>query len=1147
MSFFTPIYAKIKSYNYSIITAVVIVALISIYLLIIIPNNENSEDANNLASFRGTEKQLQLFFEDKLKEIGPEKKDSLTHKHLELKENSVYIDKIELDSLIQLPGADKKLLMIRKIYFKKINTNKALDPIKDKVQFSIDEFVKRLNNNSSFKSFFICPVTNSKDSNLNGKCLSQNILISQNISLKDEDSLSIYNRNNGLIEFKKSSNRYYTGQVKIPDSNFTLFVAAGIPMTYFKSIVHYISPNLLMFGLSIIGVLLLSICFMKPVVSSYKERLSQKDLITVVFSTGALIALFVVLGMVIFWKSTIANRTESDLKYLVDKIDTSFKNEIKSLQNWRLNYIPKNLNRSQFPFRKLYLEKGSIVSLTDGDSIVSKNKFVKKDTVLIWNANNFNTMAVSEQIQLIDSYFWMDKEGLLTASISKDNTTFARKYNDRKYFKLLQKNGIDTVLTGVFSRETDEYQWIYAQKDEPVSKDKKPKKSAIKGIAFREHFSKQFQLPPDTQYMLVDREGSVLMQNKGDKNLYVNLLTATDNNASIISLLSGCPVTGFSMDFRGDSYQVYAKRLDVPMDLPVYILAMRKQSYIDYLSLFTFSNAFLFTVLYSLLIAFLILLYSHLFYQGRLSFLSRYHFYHLFPDNSRKEEYEFLIKTKVICFLVVIGVYFFASPILSVYFCLLMGVNITFVHVIVLNTRSSQFIIPFTKFYLLVLFLGVIFPLGLFLLGQICLSLLFLFGSHLALILYYRNWKNWETHTASVLLADAAKKNNGVHRKLYLRFLTSGLFSYFILFPFILVSAIYTTEINDYVRFYCSPPLVPVNSSQSISFTSYGCECHKQSKSSVSKNEGDGLIHQFNFGFDTPTWSEISDFSFITLNRDTYMYMNHIFLQIGLNMLCFLLCFILLLFLIYGLLNYYSNHFFFFDLMQASKDGFYPGKEEELKEDYDYLTIINVNAIPLLIQQSLKGDNFVLADKVDSDNFPLRTSQSIATVFDSFKNAEIPDYYKKEFVLESNLKKYESIYASVWDSIQCEDTKNVLFDFAQDHFVNYKNKDKLQDLMDLGLVNHDIITGRLKLMNYSFRKYVLSKEKKDPVFVEKFEKESKNGSFEKFKIPVLIIVISLLVLLMYLNKDSYEKISILGSSIAAALVLINKFLVFDKN
>ena len=46
--------------------------------------------------------------------------------------------------------------------------------------------------------------------------------------------LCFYNRNYGPITFKESNIRYYTDQIRIPDTDFTLFFAAGISSILFS-------------------------------------------------------------------------------------------------------------------------------------------------------------------------------------------------------------------------------------------------------------------------------------------------------------------------------------------------------------------------------------------------------------------------------------------------------------------------------------------------------------------------------------------------------------------------------------------------------------------------------------------------------------------------------------------------------------------------------------------------------------------------------------------------------------------------------------------------------------------------------------------------------------------------------------------------
>nr|WP_315157784.1 hypothetical protein [uncultured Flavobacterium sp.] len=1165
MSLFSSFSDTLKPHYSSIITAVVICILTAVYLLIIMPNNERNVDANNLRVFNGIEEQLKGYIDDKLQGVSPEQikaiKNKKENRDFFEKHSSCYIYKIEILPLATVNAVSKQLLLKRRIFFKSYIDTTKIDSSDVGVRFDLKEFLKRINASSNFKSFFICPVTtvsDKKDSdekinfkqnagsqNNNGsdnqntssekakkeqnnasKCFVSEALISQNVYLKDEDSLCFNNRNYGPITFKGSNIRYYTNQLRIPDTNFTLFFAAGVNSTNFRSNVHYIKPNHLILGLLLTGILFLSIFLIKPVVMSYKELLSQMDLVRVVFSIGSLIAILVIFGMVSFWKTTVFNRNKSDLKQLVEHIDTSFTNQINIFKDCRKDQIERNkLDTSKFDFKKI-------------DKIVSN------------------------QLKFLDVYFWMNKEGLLTASLDRDSISFPRKFNDRDYFKLLQNKEINTVLTGVFSRERDEFQWIYAEKVDATASSEK---HAIKGFAFREQFSKEIKLSPDTDYMLVDRAGNVLTQynnpynlNKSSsKKLYQNVLLGTNSNLVLESVLAGSGIKDFRMDYQGTSYQVFAKKLSVSTGLPVYILGIRELSYINYLSQFTFINAFLIVLSYCLVLVLLVLVYSSILYRRRFSFFSRVHFYHLFHDYSRKEEYIKLSYINCACLLLVFIVFLFCLPITALYFCLLIGFNITFMNVIILNSRSNLFNCSSNlfksnrlRFYLLVFSLSFALPLVLFWYDKLYISTIVMITSHIGIILFYIKEYN-------VGNTEAIPQVKKVQRKAYLKFTTSLMMNHFVMFPFILVCAFYSNEINDYARYYCSPSQPEISKDVSIKTKAYGCDC--ESGGSMISNDtlqigsnNEGFIHKLNFGFKEPTAGEIRNYTFKNLYKNLYFKIYVIFFELGFALFYLILGAVLILFLAYSLLNYYSNRFFFFELMQISYFGYYPINKSNLSNEQSFIEEVF---------DSTKNP------KTQSVTFEEEVQKEINTAFGKDDNFEVIPLFRNEFKLNSELKYFDESYSKIWEFISNKESEikvpdindeskktakhnsqmqNVIFDFSQDSFSNYKNKDIIMELMDLGLINHNEATGRLQIRRESFRRYILLKSRQDNEFAEEFKKDSMNGTFDKFRLPILIIAISLLVLLMYLNKDSYDKVMIFGGSVGSAILLMNKFLEFGK-
>lgn len=1156
MNFLTPFFDKLKPHHYSIITALIIGIITALYLLVIVPNNEKREDANNLAIFKGIEGQLKGYIDDKLQGISPEKmmgiKEDKSFKAQNTNRNKVnpglfYIDKIEMESLESMNLPTKKLLLKRNIHFKKEDSSKTIHTftVKDTVQFDLDEFIKRISASSNFKSFFVFPVAVSNDKNTNAKPIDREVLISQNVNLKDEDSLYFYNRNYGPITFKKSATRYYTTQVRIPNTTFTLFFAAGISSSYFQSNVQYIKPNHLIFGLLLISILFLSICFIKPVVMSYKELLSQMDLIRVVFSIGALIAILVIFGMVGFWKTTISNRNKSDLKQLVHYIDTSFKNQIDTLKGWRENQVPgEQLKDSSFLFKKLYLAKGSEISLINGDSLKPKASFMstikqekRANKIKMLDATSFNPNDL-KQLKLLDVYFWMNEDGLLTGSLDKDNISFPRKFNDRNYFKLLQNKEINTVLTGVFSRESDQYQWIYAEKDKKDGQTQSSDKFAIKGIAFREQFSKNLKLPPDTDYMLVSRDGFVLAQYNPTKKLYQNVLSGSNGNLILASVLAGCKFENFRMDYQGNTYQVHAKKLSVPTDLPVYILGIRNLSYLDYLSQFTFMNAVLIVLAYGLLIVLLILIYSSVFFSGRLGFFSREHFYHLFHDYSKKEEYYKLFYFNCICLLATFMVFLCFSPIIALYTCFLIGFNITFINIIVLNKSRNSFKKVRVKFILSVIVFSFILPLFFLFKDHFYISIALIITSHIGLILFFRKEKTLDNMQEKQAVVPYRK----VQRKAYLKFITSALTNHFMMFPFILVCTFYSNEINDYASYYCSPSQ-PVSQYDAFKWVNtYGCDCKLKFMGDRGSNN-ENIIYKLNFGFEEPTRGEVNNYTINEFSKNFYFKALIILTEANWNLFFIFLGILGIVFLAYSLLNFYANQFFFFELMQASYAGYFAHDKNMLSADQIFINMVFDSEIKLDNTKNLTDVNN--ASFATNDLLKQREA-AIQKAFDEDKNNEILPIYKKEFLFNTNLILCKEAYSKIWKNIADKQKQNVLYDFAQDYFSNYKNKDIIMEFMNLGLIKHDEVTGRLKIRSESFRRYILFKTIEDSGFVEQFKDESKNGTFDKLKLPIIIIAASLLVLLMYINNESYERVAVMGSSIGSAILLVDKFLSIGK-
>jgi hypothetical protein len=1145
-----------EKHSYSIITAIVIALLSCGYLFYILPNNKAKENAKNTAILKGIEQQLKTYIDDQVKYISSQKMDSLKLSRFKGL-STIYIDTIIINKngFKQLEDGTIKLsrvinLSVSSNDFKKNLANKDTI-ITDRINIDLAKFLTKINSTTHFTSFYICPIEN-------GKCQASKSFISKNISLADQDSLIYNSRKNGPFSFKESEKRYYTDQIKIPNTNYSIFLATGIDNSTFQNSIRQIDTDILIFSLLLVIILILGINFIKPIVSSYKERLSQTDLVGVAFSIGILIAVLVVFVIIAYWDNAVKTRNTNDLTELVNKIDSSFNKQITAYQNWKKDPIfEKEWKNSNNKSAQIYLQNGSKTTFLNGEPYIEKNASLPSEQKSFVNIHDLKKeLKGSLKLEYLDNYFRMNNEGLITTDLGASIPDIRRKYADRMYFKILQQKNtdnqnidknIDTLLTAVFSREDDKYQWIYAEKNQ------KQESKGITGIAFREYFSKEIILPTGTGYMLIDRHGNVLMQNNPEKNLYQNLLYGSQKNLELESLLSGITPASFEMEYQGTPYQIYAKKLNIKIDSPVYILGIRNLSHINRLSIFSFSNGFLISVFYGFFILVITYIYSSLFYIGRISLFSNHHFYHLFPDNTRTYQYKQLLIVNSIAILLTIVVTFISSPSIAFIFCTTTGINLVLINLITLNIRTYNSGKELIKLVLILSLFAICLPLILFFNEHLLFAVLALFGTHAGLIFYYRAWREREKES----LETFAEQNKGVNRKPYTRFLTARLLYHFAVFPFVLISSFYVNELNDFARYYCSSNQIKVQNGDALKkniINAYSCNCNSATKEQplIVPNSKDDAVQKANIGFlDRPAMFEIRNYTINALSDKYYLnskaiIQNEKIYDSFLIVISLFIGFFFLAILVYHLLNYYSHRFFFYDLMQAAYEKYYPCTKNHLANDHIFIAMVNNHDIKKLIQVDNSKEKTKDDEYNDRTDCPERHI-SIDKVFHKDSNNEIPPYLKMDFILNFNHKQFADEYNDIWESLPDDETRYVLFDFAQDHFVNYKNKDILISLMENGIIDCHQLTGRLKIMSLSFRIFILSKSKRDEKFIKDFKDESKNGTFSKLKIPILIVAISALVLLMYLNKDSYDRVAVMGGSIVSVIALINKFLEANKS
>lgn len=396
--------------------------------------------------------------------------------------------------------------------------------------------------------------------------------------------------------------------------------------------------------------------------------------------------------------------------------------------------------------------------------------------------------------------------------------------------------------------------------------------------------------------------------------------------------------------------------------------------------------------------------------------------------------------------------------------------------------------------------------------------------------------------------------NKGVNRKVYAYCVTSKSLFYFVVFPFIMVNAYFVSELNDFAHYNFSSL-----KKQGISTTDskkvidvYGCK-YEDPKTDiqalsiwakwVAPLHEEEIMRKMNLGLlERPLSFEIIK-NFPIDNKSKYKYYLRGYSTLGdfaPAYVFIMLIFTFLAFLGNRLLNFYGNHFFNYDLMQAAHDGYFPCKRNALTNDYIFLNMIEKEEIKKLIQKTTDNNNLNI--QIDCP----AGKKEIDEIFEKDEGNEIIPLTRIQFIYNYNLSRFEKEYQRIWDDLPSNEHKLVLFDFAQDYFINYKNKYLLMDLMEIGVVDTHKITGRLKLMNPSFRFYILSQSKRNKNFSDEYKIKNNNGTFAKFRVSIVIIALSAMVLLVYLNKDSYDRLVAVGSGVGPLLVIIERIFNFNK-
>ena len=131
----------------------------------------------------------------------------------------------------------------------------------------------------------------------------------------------------------------------------------------------------------------------------------------------------------------------------------------------------------------------------------------------------------------------------------------------------------------------------------------------------------------------------------------------------------------------------------------------------------------------------------------------------------------------------------------------------------------------------------------------------------------------------------------------------------------------------------------------------------------------------------------------------------------------------------------------------------------------------------------------------------------------------------------------QNYYFSVWYSCSDEE-KFILYDLAQDGYVNTKNTQVIMKLVRKGLLKNEMT---LEFMNQSFQNYILTVVK--PVEIKRMEKTIRTrGAWSKAQLPIFLVILAIAAFLFITQEAVYQKAIAFLSTLLALLPALLRFI-----
>ena len=1083
---------SIKENVGAIITALVVFGLVSNYLINVIPNNQAQIDTNNRARLKEFENQFNSVLKDYASQLPFNQfEKSVNESTGETNDASTsYVNNLLVHSIRIVQIGDTTIC--RDSFF-----------VKEAITYSIDSLEqKKLYGKVIFKNLaepkvVYLPYLISKTEFI--QKLSQatsfpywmvylestdtlktkdRIFLSKDIETSEVDSLLLHQPKNGINTFEFSSKRYYRKSFALEGTQFKIVLTGAINQSTFENEARQTDVSLTILCCVLVVILFLIIPLLKPLISSAKERLTQFDLIT---TTGSICTAAVILSVTIFtWY--FSKKGNNDLKSELITIHS----EIEKLIDSELNSYVKS--------------KDVIFKYIDSVKASPHNKLELIEKQYAGKHLTFPEIA-----------FEMDKNGLMTFDVMKSSHFTVRKnYSDRDYVRKINSGDYDKVLSAVFSKYDNKFKTVYVQEEG----------NHMRGFAFQPTKIDLKKKLNDYGFILCDKDGRVLLHSDSTKRLNENLFSVCQHASEFLELTRGYNEDPFETDYDGCSSLFYGKRFDYvknnkSMGAPVYLFTFKKLSFEDNLKTYSIIKGIIISVAFSIVTMLLLLFYSVFFYSGHLSVFSKSHVYWLFPDKSRIHEFRFLTKLNLItCGAVLLLLWMYPNH--GLFIAFICGIHIAFFNFVLLTQRVFLFNQPSqkrTKYFnsfIFIMIAGLVVSWILYKTTTATWALGISIAIHLCFLWFLKK----ERH--SVKLAEIEKSIKGYTYN-YGYFLFSIISYHYLLVPAIVVFSIFVNETGrslDYAN------------SLSNRRTSLQANLGESCKENSDWYQAEDLLNKITSP-SSPSFKILQNIEFddYYASGEKPKVAHELLYKLDpKNIAWLILSLILIGVIILTLTRFFIGRFFFNELSELAQKT----RAHRMAQENALPDIIPV--FPPFHKRDLRR-----IEKSEIGFIPDYIYPS------SISNPGVSQYKKLELIFSKALEVHKRSYAETWHRLS-DDEKFVMYDFAIDYFVNNQNKLHLISLINKGLIIDDPVTGRLRVINYGFRNFVIWYEKKDPSFSAEEMERSIKGTFAKWRLPLIIIAVSVLLLVSYLYKEQCDRIMIFGGSTISAIALIARFL-----